>query len=355
MTNLTPNYLCRVINDLPKQNIYKYVNPNNHGNIKIIDVHLPEGPILIKRWDPTKQKTEKAASIEKIGTDMLWRLSNGIEEEKPVNVDRLFAGSYNLRSVLEALLVYTPEFYYSYLKRSIKKDRVVEVKNGHKHIVWMPNSPHEFCMPTELKLETVISELPSREIAYESIQFDVEKIKSAPEIARRHAQIQVALYEIGRYLEYNTYIASNDSGFTYQGMPLISHPKIVSSLDEVPMIKAFSGAANAGRLIDCIWLTDNRMPGVFEVEHSTGVTSGLTRMKNFRDRIPSILTRYVIVAADDARKEVLRKANHEIYKDLSLWYFSYSSVEELYYFCKNRKVIGINDFFIESFMEKIEI
>ena len=51
------------------------------------------------------------------------------------------------------------------------------------------------------------------------------------------------------------------------------------------------------------------MPAVMEVEHSTGVTSGLSRMKNFKDKFPPFPTRYVIVAPDEDRDKVVKEAN----------------------------------------------
>jgi type II restriction enzyme len=63
------------------------------------------------------------------------------------------------------------------------------------------------------------------------------------------------------------------------------------------------------------------MPAVFEVEHSTGVTSGLTRMKHFRDQIPPIDTRWVIVAPDENRNKVYAEANKEQFRDMNVHFF----------------------------------
>ena len=90
------------------------------------------------------------------------------------------------------------------------------------------------------------------------------------------------------------------------------------------------------------------MPAVFEVEHSTCVTSGLTRMKHFRDQIPPIETRWVIVAPDEDRHKVYTEANKEQFKDMNVRFFPYSSVEELYSLCQRRKVSGVNDEFSDG-------
>lgn len=41
--------ICRAIDALRKNIFYSYVNPGTHGEIKIVRVQLPEGPIIIKR------------------------------------------------------------------------------------------------------------------------------------------------------------------------------------------------------------------------------------------------------------------------------------------------------------------
>ena len=88
-----------------------------------------------------------------------------------------------------------------------------------------------------------------------------------------------------------------------------------------------------------------------EVEHSTGVTSGLTRMKNFYDHFPPFPTRYAIVAPDDLRAKVLKECNKPQFRQLNPKFFSYSSVEELYSLCQRRKLQGVTEEFLDCFME----
>ena len=94
-----------------------------------------------------------------------------------------------------------------------------------------------------------------------------------------------------------------------------------------------------------------------EVEHSTGVTSGLTRMLNFQAKLPRFHTRYVIVAADDDRQHVLKEASKDIFKSLNVLYFPYSAVEELYYLCEKRNLNrhSVTEEFLDCFMEKTAI
>lgn len=78
-----------------------------------------------------------------------------------------------------------------------------------------------------------------------------------------------------------------------------------------------------------------------EIEHSTGVTSGLTRMRNFQDKFPPFPTRYVIVAPDEYRAKVLHEASKAQFSSLKTKFFPYSAVEELYALCQKRKLSGV--------------
>ena len=119
-------------------------------------------------------------------------------------------------------------------------------------------------------------------------------------------------------------------------------------------MSSFDEAVQAALLIDCIWFKNGKlMPAVMEIENSTGVTSGLTRMKNFQDKFPPYPTRYVIVAPDELRDKVIKEANKPQFKDLDTRYFTYSAVEELYSLCQRRKIKGITEDFLDCFMEKI--
>ena len=95
------------------------------------------------------------------------------------------------------------------------------------------------------------------------------------------------------------------------------------------------------------------MPAVMEVEHTTGVKSGLTRMLNFSRKLPKFETRYVIVAPDDDRDKVIRYANEDSFRELDARFFAYSAVEELYAICQRRHIHGIKQEFLDCYMEKI--
>ncbi|MFZ1700701.1 MAG: hypothetical protein WBO10_01130 [Pyrinomonadaceae bacterium] len=128
---------------------------------------------------------------------------------------------------------------------------------------------------------------------------------------------------------------------------------VVASLEDVQLIQAYQDAQNAARLIDVVWFKNGTLvPAVLEVEHSTRVRSGLTRMKTFQDALPPFPTRWVIAAPDEDRELVMREAATPQFASLKTRYFPYSAVEELYNLCQRRKIRGVTEDFLDCFMER---
>lgn len=349
---LTAADLVRAVADLPRNREYGYVSDRNRGRIAIDDIEQPEGPIYFRRYDPTKGESPSGATRESISRQMLWRLANALRSGVPVNVDQVFSGSYNTRSVLEALLAHTSQFYVCRPSRVEAHASIQTVRRGHKHLMWTPDSPHTLGEIATIETDIVISE-QLVESVYEG--FSVSgPASTVAEIGaqRRHAQIQIALIQIGRALGCRSYIARNDQAIRYKDTPLAQLEGVVSDLRDIPLVAGFPGAPTAGALIDCVWFRNARfMPAVMEIEHSTGVTSGLTRMKKFQDTLPPLDTRFIIVAPDEDRSQVISRCEHELFRELKPRYFPYQAVEELHSLVTRRKLIGVSDKFIDSFLE----
>ncbi|WP_285612368.1 restriction endonuclease, partial [Klebsiella quasipneumoniae] len=229
------------------------------------------------------------------------------------------------------------------------------VKKGHKHLIYIPNAPHENGILTEYKANIVISEMKT-EVVYQSV--DLETIRPVEgmsiEETRRHAQIQIALVKIGHHLGYRTWVAANDRGLKYNGKAIAQMDGVIDSLSHERVLQSYDDAIKEARLIDCIWFRNGKlMPAVMEIEHSTGIKSGLTRMKQFCDFAPRLQDiRWTIVAPDEYRSKVIEFSNMPQFRELDAKFFPYSAVEELYSLCERRKPQGITDQFLDSFMEK---
>lgn len=351
---LTASNLVSAINQLPLDREYQYINPRNKGRIIVHNIVGTEGPVQIRRYNPSKGETSKNAKIENISTAMLWRLANAMNEEAPVNVDIVFGASYNTRSVLEALLAHSPQFYFCNPGRIQFLNGRREVKKGHKHIVFRPNDPHENGVLCKTNITYDISSF-SHEIVQRGLELD--NFKPIPtmtiEQKRDHARIQVALVLIGQQLGFRTWVAQNDRGIEYEGKRLAEMEGVIDRLASEQVVSAYPKGIEAAKLIDCIWFRNGRlMPAVMEIEHSTGVTSGLNRMKGFYHEGPQLRdVRWTIVAPDEDRKKVLRKAQVEQFSELQTKYFPYSAVMELYSICERRKIRGVTDEFLDCFME----
>lgn len=356
MIHLTAFDLVTAISQLPKDRNYSYVNPKNTGIINIVDVQLPEGPIVIARYNPAKQETPQDAKVDTISSNMIWRLANALRPHHPIHIDRVFGGSYNTRSVLESLLAYTPQFSYAYPGRIELIDRNKKIQKGHKHLIWTPDTPHAPGRFQKIQTEQVISEVPSIEVVYDSLAIPDDLLDGEIDIdvKRRHAQIQIALVMIAKQLGFRTWVAQNDKSIVYDNVKLGEMDSVIASLNQVNLLKAFQEAINSALLIDVIWFKNGKlMPAVMEIEHSTGVTSGLTRMKNLQDTLPPYPTRYVIVAPDDLRKKVIDESNKPQFRSLNARYFPYSAVEELYALCQKRNLTGdcLTEKFLDCYME----
>lgn len=366
MIVLTASNIVRAIDSLPKNVNYNYIVSNaSSGLIHIESVTKPEGPITIKRWKPSKGQSRQGAKEETISSEMIWRVANAItggQEGTPINIDRVLGASYNTRSVLESLLAHTPEFYYCYPGRIQDIGGHSTIERGHKHLLWLPNEPHQQGILVQKSVEQMaISEIPQRSVVYDNLVLpDNLSIGSGQmdiNVVRRHTQIQIALYLIGLQLGYRTWIAQNDRGIIYNDHPLIEQDGIIPSLSgDENAISPFPDAVNSAKFIDVIWFQNHRfIPAVMEVEHTTGVTSGLTRMQGLQQNMPSFLTRYVIVAPDDDRERVVYEINRPQFRSLDARYFPYSSVEELYYICTHRSLHGVTQDFLDCYMEKVMV
>lgn len=354
---ITAANIVAAINRLSKSVSFNYINASTKTLVKLERVILPEGPIYIKRYDPTKGQTLAQSAEETISVSMIWRVANAFVPDQPVNFDRVLGASYNTRSALETLLAHTAEFYYCYPGRIENIQSRSQVKKGHKHIIWCPSSPHELGVLVEKETEMVVSEVPNLDVVYDALVIPDDLIfeDMNEEIKRRHSQIQIALIKIGEQLGFRTWVAQNDRGILYDQRRIAEMPTVVDSLKEEPLIYPYPGAIRAAHLIDNIWFNGNfSIPAVMEVEHSTGVTSGLTRMKGLYDATPRLAsTRYVIVAADEERELVVREANRPQFQSLNTQFFPYSAVEELYSLCTRRKIKGVTEEFLDCFMESV--
>ena len=354
-TKLTAENLVSTIGSLARNVGHGYVASKNKGRIEIVRIDGPEGPIVIKRYNPSIGKSAASANAQSISVEMLWRVANAVSSGQPINIDRVLGASYNTRSVLEALLARCPEFWMCYPQRVQQTGQTVKIKKGHKHIWWQPDDLHEHGKIAWATTEKVISEIPASDVTYEAMEIPSEAKKDVPRnVARRHTQIQIALLKIGEALGFQNSVAVEDQHITYQGKKLLEHDNVIKDLKAKQQLQAYPNAAEVVRRIDVVWFRNGTlMPAAFEVEHSTKIRSGLDRLQRLKDALPPWPIRNVIVADDSDRNLVIQYASEKMYSGVNVKFFPYSAVEELYSLCSRRKISGVTEAFIDSFMESV--
>lgn len=341
------------IAQLGTQKSYDYFKRNT--KIRITDIRQPEGPIKFIRWD--RRQSEPNAATGAISTNQLGTAAAVFSRKPnyPIHFDRLFSGGGNSRSAFETLLASTPHFFICYPQK-------VDIYTGSteknlKHIMWCPDDKHTLGGIATKEYKQVISE----------IEFDtdfgdigltpgmLDKELDTIETKKVHTQMQVALAKIGNALDFRTWIAKNDRSISVGTTCLGELEGVIRSLDDVSILYNAESKRIAA-LIDCIWFSGDfkHIPAVIEIEHSTGVTSGLTRMLKFNSTIPAVTMNYAIVAPDELRSKVVSEANNSAFRTLKARYMAYSTVRELYGLIQRYRLSKVVERdFIEPFMEEV--
>jgi type II restriction enzyme len=270
----------------------------------------------------------------------------------PLQLDRLFNAGGNTRSALESMLAYTSHFFVCY------PERVDSYSNRSsrdlRHIMWCPNESHPIGQLTEKDYPEVINEVENS-LDFGTIALTLDDRFETIESKRTHIQMQVALIDIGNALGLKTWVASNDRATKVGDSSLGARMGVVSSLSDAPVIYTRKAQEIAG-LIDCLWIAKDgrQLAAAFEVEHTTGITPGMTRMAKLREELPSIDTLFVVVAPDELRGKVVEEANNTLYRALNVRYLAYSTVRELYGLVQKYRLAGTVDArFILAFLEQV--
>jgi type II restriction enzyme len=226
--------------------------------------------------------------------------------------------------------------------------------------MWCPDETHDLGQIAEKTYEDLIAEL-ELEIGFGQIDIKPQDLTEefvSIEAKRIHTQIQIALVEIGVALGFRIWIATNDRSIPVGRLTLGELPGVISSLDDIGILYN-QRIKRYAEYIDCIWFKQIEedsyiIPAIIEIEHSTGVQPGLTRMLKLREVLGSISPKYVIVAPDDQRHRAVSLANDPVSRNLKAEYMPYSTVRVLYGLVKRFKLTNVVDYnFINPFLEHI--
>jgi type II restriction enzyme len=353
MPTLSVASLISEIDLLDREQSYRYVGGRSH--LRIGEIIKPEGGIVFDTIDGNGNVTRN----RRIPAESLQTIANicNLKPNFPLQFDRVFSAGGNTRSALETMLAYTPQFFVCYPERVSSYSG--KSRRDLRHLMWCPEEKHAAGTLVEKDFGKIITEqeigldfgsilIPQSQLGDE---FDTIEAK------RVHTQMQVAIIEIGIVLGCQTWIAVNDRATLVASQPLGNKPGVVRSIDDIPVLYTRE-AKEIATLIDCLWVTNQgrELVAVIEVEHSTGVTSGLTRMAKLREQIPSIDTMFVIVADHDMRAKVVHEANTPIFRALNAGFLSYTTMRELYGLIQKYPLTGAVDAkFVRAFIERVRV
>jgi hypothetical protein len=352
MKQLTVQNLVDQIALLKVGQVYKYVS--GRSTLRIIDIVKPEGPIQFENVE-ADGSSGRSGSISK---EQLARMAYycSTRPNYPLHVDRIFSAGGNTRSAFETLLAYTPHFFICYPKRV--DIYTGEVLTNLKHFMWCPDKEHPIGEWHKTEYEEVVGEALDLGVEFGRITITEANLGTefdSIEAKTTHTQMQVALIEIGNALNFHTWVARNDRSIQVRDSTLGNLEGVIQSLDDVGIFFRREMKEKAA-LIDCIWFAEDgsRIPAVIEIEHSTGVTSGLTRMSKLRETLGDITPTYTVVAPDQLRNKVVKEANDRLFRELKVRFMPYSTVRELYGLVRRYSLTDIVNYrFVHAFMEQI--
>jgi hypothetical protein len=119
-------------------------------------------------------------------------------------------------------------------------------------------------------------------------------------VAREHDHVQFLLLKLGADLGFKVWVARNDRGRSWQGVPFNSLDGLATDLPH----QFESRAQSIIELIDVLWLHGNGIYAAFEIEHTTSIYSGILRMSDLVSLIPNLSMKLFLVTPDARRTRV---------------------------------------------------
>jgi hypothetical protein len=150
-------------------------------------------------------------------------------------------------------------------------------------------------------------------LGWEQLEIGVDRGKLKKIVELSHSQVQTLLGAIGEKKGYDIWIPANnrsrmDWSLTKQ---FRFHGKLPHNFKEIEAVI---------EEIDVIWLQRGStiLKGLFEIEHSTPIYSGLLRFNDVHLTAPNLRPRYSIVAREDRRALFVRLLNRPTFQTSSL-------------------------------------
>jgi hypothetical protein len=330
----------------------RFVSSRNKGEIGFHSAGGTYGPITFTRRK--KGQHWSTVRFETISTNILERIAAQIEPYVAFSVDAVLNSTGNNRSVLEALLAHHSEFYVCYPGKFIDG-----IPGQRKFLMWCPDNPHRMGIICETDNIPNVRPLNVPLLAMQPARHPDKGFEKL----RIHQQSQVKLFETGAALRLRVWLAENDQNIMIGGRRLSSHPYAISHLSKLPLLQAYPAALQAARHLDVMFVRDDGyIPAVVEVEQTTGITSGLTRMNRFRHALSGVYacagtgavgTSFIICAADEKAEEFASKASDPQFAGLNPRFLAYSTLDAIWSLIRDNRQDAFSDNLFKVFSDPL--
>jgi len=126
-----------------------------------------------------------------------------------------------------------------------------------------------------------------------------------------HTSTQWSLLFIGRNSGFDTWVPSSDRGKEYLG-----HHLRDQTLKDLPDLGLAQSAKRIVENIDVLWFSRNRIVAAFEVEHTTSIHSGLSRLSDLALSAPNLNIDLFLVAPDERKSKLERELSRPLFGGL---------------------------------------
>jgi hypothetical protein len=192
--------------------------------------------------------------------------------------------------------------------------------------------PYRFLRVSPDAVSSLLRQYNSIEEAFQDFQNggEIDEPDNGEDEPREHTEIQWRLIQLGLAHGYDVYVAKNDKNRTYDGNRLGE-----DCLENLNLPGFSSAATRIIEYVDVIWLEDDFIVKMFEVESTTSIFSGILRMTDFMVKVPNIAVEMHIVAPDDDEAKVREEINRPTFQHVlepaehcSLRYLSFEEVRD---------------------------
>lgn len=227
----------------------------------------------------------------------------------------------------DSRFIYTVE---DYQEISVSRETVAKLLGYEEQ--WVP---YRFLRVSPDAVNSLLQQYNSIEEAFQEFQQDGDIDGPGVEVEtdddpREHTEIQWQLIQLGLRHDYDVYVAKNDKNRTYDGQ------RLGQDCVETLNLPGFSPAVTRIiEYVDVIWLEDDFIVKIFEVESTTSIYSGILRMADFMVKVPNVSVEMYIVAPGDDEDKVREEMDRPTFQHVldtaehsQLRYLSFEEVRE---------------------------